>query len=141
VVGDTISYTLMVTNTGSETAQDVTVTDDLPDLVTCQSVSGDNAPAGGCADPLIWQIPILVPSDSATLVIAVTINPGAEGQSIINTAGVTATNVIDPVDPPETCPDGSPPDAETGECEITPGPAPGPEPGGVYLPLILRKSS
>ena len=49
LVGDTLRYTLQVTNTGTYTAFNVIVTDDLPDQVTCRDVWGDNAPAG-CAD-------------------------------------------------------------------------------------------
>ncbi|MCP4995415.1 MAG: DUF11 domain-containing protein, partial [Gammaproteobacteria bacterium] len=107
VVGDEILYTLQVTNTGSYTAYNVTVTDDLPTQVVCQAVSGDNAP--GCADPLIWLIPSLAPTNTvATLYITVTVETGTEGDSITNTASVTSSNVTTPPDPPTpVCPDGS----------------------------------
>jgi uncharacterized repeat protein (TIGR01451 family) len=105
--GDTIRYTLRVTNTGSYTAFDVTLTDNLPNQVTCQSVGGDYAP-GGCADPLIWTIPSLPGSSVATLYITVTINAGTAGQTITNTGGVTGSNVPNPPDPPPAvCLDGS----------------------------------
>ncbi|TEU17321.1 MAG: DUF11 domain-containing protein [Anaerolineales bacterium] len=121
VVSETIRYTLQVTNTGNYTAYNVTVTDDLPDQVTCQAVSGDSAP--GCADPLVWEVSSLAPDDSASLVITVTINPGTEGQTITNTGSVTSSNVFDPPDdPPPICPDGSEPDPVSGECETTPEP-------------------
>ncbi len=121
-VSDTIRYTLQVTNTGTYTAYNVTVTDDLPGQVTCQAVSGDSAPAG-CADPLVWTIPSLAPDDTASLYVDVTVDPGSEGQTITNTASVTGTNVpTPPVDPPPVCPDGSQPNGE-GECEITPVPS------------------
>lgn len=120
--GDRIRYTIQVTNTGSYTAFNVTVTDDLSEYVTCRSVSGDNAPA--CADPLIWVIPALAPNNTvATLFVEVTIDGGSAGQSIANTASVTATNVADPpVDPPAVCPDGSPANPD-GSCDSTPLPA------------------
>jgi uncharacterized repeat protein (TIGR01451 family) len=133
LVGDTIRYTLLVTNTGAYTASDLTVTDDLPDQVTCQAVSGDSPPPG-CADPLVWSIPSLAPDTTARLYVDVTIDRGSEGQSITNTASVVGGNVPDPpVDPPPVCPDGNQP--VDGVCENTPGPASG---GGTYLPIILN---
>ncbi len=104
--GDTIRYTLQVTNTGTYTAFNVIFTDNLPDQVTCQSVTGDSAP--GCADPLIWTIPTLPGSSVATLYITVTIDAGTAGQTITNTGSVTANNVPNPPDPPPAvCPNGS----------------------------------
>ncbi|MDH4138374.1 MAG: DUF11 domain-containing protein, partial [Anaerolineae bacterium] len=133
MVGDEILYTLQVTNIGDYTAYDVTVTDDLPDQVTCQEVSGDSAPAG-CADPLIWSIPSLAPDDIASLYITVTINYGSEGQTITNTASVTGINVpIPPTDPPPVCPDGSTPVG--GVCPTPEAPPVG---SGVFLPIILK---
>jgi uncharacterized repeat protein (TIGR01451 family) len=135
LVGDTIRYTLQVTNTGTHTAHEVIVTDDLPDQVTCQEVWGDSAPAG-CADPLLWNISSLAPDVTASLYIEVTINPGSEGQSIINTASVIGGNVPDPPDDPTpVCPDGNAP--ADGICEFPPEPAPG---VGISLPLILKNS-
>jgi uncharacterized repeat protein (TIGR01451 family) len=123
VVGDEILYTLQVSNTGNYTAYDVKVTDDLPDQVTCQAVSGDSPPSGGCDDPLVWIIPSLVTDTTASLYITVTINEGSEGQSITNTASVTSSNVFDPPDDaPPVCPDGSEPDPVSGECETMPEP-------------------
>ncbi len=135
LVGDTIRYTLHVTNTGTYTAYNVSVIDDLPDQVTCQGVTGDSPPAG-CADPLVWSIPSLAPGVTASLYIDVTINHGTEGQSIINTASVTGGNVPDPPDGvTPVCPDGSEP--VDGICEDSPEPAPG---GAIFLPLIVKNS-
>jgi len=135
MVGDTIRYTLQVENTGAYTAYNVTVTDDLPDQVTCQDVSGDSPPAG-CADPLDWSIVSLAPGVTASLYIDVTINRGTEGQSIINTASVAGGNIPDPPDGiTPVCPDGSVP--VDGICENPPEPAPG---GAIFLPLIRKNS-
>ena len=134
LVGDTISYTLQVANTGSYTAFNVVVTDNLPDQVTCQSVSGDYAPAG-CADPLLWTIATLGAGETASLEIGVTINPGTEGQSIINSASVTASNVPNPPPGPAVCPDGSLPDGD-----ICIDIAPGPSGSFIYLPLIVKST-
>jgi uncharacterized repeat protein (TIGR01451 family) len=119
-VGDTVRYTLLVTNTGSYTAYNVVVTDDLPEQVTCQATSGDGAPA--CADPLIWDIPSLAPDATASLYVDVTVNPGSEGQTIVNTGSVTGGNIpVPPDDPEPVCPDGSQP--IDGVCPTIPGPA------------------
>jgi uncharacterized repeat protein (TIGR01451 family) len=120
-VGDTIRYTLRITNTGLATATNVIVTDDLPSQVTCQSVSGTTNPPAGCADPLIWNIPSLAAGSTALLNIDVTLNPGTEGQTIINTAVVTGDNIPTPPPNPQVCPDGSPPVG--GVCDSKPGPA------------------
>ena len=112
VVGDIVRYILQVINTGSFTALNITVIDDLPDLVTCQDVSGDDAPAT-CTDPIIWTIPSLATSATATLNIDASINPGAEGQTATNTGSISGNNVPDPPDdPPPVCPDGSLPDPD-----------------------------
>jgi uncharacterized repeat protein (TIGR01451 family) len=133
-VGDTVRYTLQVTNTGTYTAYNVAVSDDLPEGVTCQATSGDAAPA--CADPLLWTIPSLAPDATATLYLDVILNPSSEGQSIVNTGSVSAGNVpVPPEDPAPVCPDGSAPDA--GVCSSTPGPAPEEENPKIYLPIIL----
>jgi uncharacterized repeat protein (TIGR01451 family) len=120
VVGDTIRYTLQVTNTGTYTAFNIQVTDNLPAQVTCTDVFGDHDP-GACADPLLWTVPSLAPASTATLFIDVTVNPGTEGQSIVNTAVVSASNVVDPPPGPEVCPDGSAP--IDGQCSTTPDPS------------------
>jgi uncharacterized repeat protein (TIGR01451 family) len=110
-----------VTNTGTYTGYTVTVTDDLPDQVTCQAVSGDSSPFGGCDDPLVWSIPSLAVDATASLYITVTLNNGSEGQTITNTGSVTGTNVPDPPeDPDPVCPDGSLPDPISGECPTMP---------------------
>ena len=91
LVGDVIRYTLTVENTGGYTAYNVSVTDDLPADVTCASL--------GCTDPLTWHIDTLAPGDSQSYSFEVTVNPGTEGQTITNTATVTASNVTPPPDP------------------------------------------
>ena len=135
LVGDAIRYTLQVTNTGLYTAYGVVITDDLPNQVTCTAVSGNSAPPG-CADPLVWSIPSLPTSTTASLFITATVKSGTAGQTITNTGTITGANVF-PVDPPQpVCPDGSNPD-ELGVCAVTPEGGP----GGIFLPIILKNST
>lgn len=134
-VGGNITYTLWVTNAGSEIALDVTVTDDLPDEVDCVSVT-PSPPT--CADPLIWEVGDLAangdPGYTASLMILVEVNDSGAGQSIINTVSVTATNVPIPPTIPPVCPDGSEPDTN-GDCPDNTIPPGG---GGIFLPLITK---
>jgi len=135
VISDTIRYTVQVTNTGTFTAYNVTVTDDLPDQVTCQSVSGGLT----CADPLVWDVGDLEPNNgTATLFIEVMIKPDAAGQSIVNSVSVTATNTVNPIPVSEVCPDGSPPNPD-GSCPNTPGTGEE-EPTDLFLPVILKRN-
>jgi uncharacterized repeat protein (TIGR01451 family) len=120
VISDTVRYTWQVTNTGTYTAFNVTLTDDLPDGLTLQSYSADlGVPSG--ADPILWSILMLAPDGVATMWITTTIDPDQAGQTITNTGSITSSNVPDPPDPPPpVCPDGSLPDPETGECPSPP---------------------
>jgi uncharacterized repeat protein (TIGR01451 family) len=137
IVGDTIRYTLRVTNTGLVPALNVVVTDDLPNQVTCQSISGATNPPAGCADPLTWTIPSLAVGGKATLNINVTLKQSSVGRSVINTASVIGGNVPDPPASSKVCPDGSLPAGTV--CTNKPQlPPPAAEPPTIYLPLIKK---
>ena len=118
LVGDTIRYTLQASNSGTNPAFNVSVTDLLPDGVTfvdmlpaLGSVSGPN--------PVLWSLPLLAPASSETLWITVTIDLDQSGQSITNTGSLTSSNLIDPpLNPPAVCPDGSLPVDNV--CLVTP---------------------
>lgn len=130
-VGGNITYTLTVTNTGSETALNVTVTDDLPNEVDCVSVSPGPLPV--CADPLVWQVGDLAKNGTASLMILVVVNDTGAGKLITNTVSVTATNVPTPPTVPPVCPDSSEPVG--GNCPDNTIPPGG---GGVYLPILNK---
>ena len=88
VVGNTINYTVTVTNSGPSTATGVQVNDLLPSGITFSMSSpsqGTYTPGTG-----IWNIGTLANGANATLGIAATINSGTEGQTITNTATVSA---------------------------------------------------
>ena len=92
-VGDNVTYTLVVTNNGSDTATNVTVNDPLPDgLVPVAS----NATIGSYVDPT-WFIGTLAPGASEELNITATISPDTEGDLISNVATVSATENPTPV--------------------------------------------
>lgn len=92
-----------------------------------------------CVDPLTWNVGDLGPDITAILMITVVILPAGEGQSVVNSASVTATNVLIPSPSPEVCPDGSL--LSEGVCEELVGPLPSPAGNpNVYLPIIIRSS-
>jgi len=91
--GNTVTYTITVTNTGPDDATGVMVTDLLPVGVTYM----DDWPTRGSYDSGTgaWSVGTLVNGASATLRIAVSINTGTAGSIITNTASVTAVEQED----------------------------------------------
>ena len=95
--GDTLSYTVTVTNNGPNPATGVTVTDLLPSDITYLI---DNA--GGYYDSAtgIWNVtnagsPTLAAGASVALVVNATVNASTGGQTIINYAEITASDQLD----------------------------------------------
>jgi uncharacterized repeat protein (TIGR01451 family) len=89
-VGDTVVFTLSVTNNGPSNTTGVQVTDILPSGVTYVSDTsgGDYVPATG-----IWNIGPLNVGSTVSIDITVTANQSGR---IINIASITATDVPDP---------------------------------------------
>ncbi len=89
-VGDTVVFTLSVTNNGPSNTTGVQVTDILPTGVTYVSDTsgGDYVPATG-----IWNIGPLNVGSTVSIDITVTANQSGR---IINIASITATDVPDP---------------------------------------------
>ena len=88
--GDTIVYTLTVSNNGPNDATGVSVNDTLPAGVTYVSDDSAGAYAGG-----VWTIGNLLNAATATLNITVTVDAGTVGTTINNTATVSGAE-IDP---------------------------------------------
>lgn len=84
--GDSFLYTITVKNNGPDTAENVFVTDLLPDQVTLNSVvSSQNNCAG-----LPCNLGTILNGNSATITINVTIKPDAPSGKIVNTANVSS---------------------------------------------------
>ena len=101
--GDTVLFTIVVTNSGGADATGVTITDTLPDGVTYVAGSstlngvavGD--PAG--TNPYTWTVGILPANGgSATLVFDVTIDAAATAGAYSNASYADADNTPDPTD-------------------------------------------
>src|SRR6185436_7806028 len=84
VAGNTLTYTLVVANTGPSNATGVVVTDILPAGVNF--VSATPVQSSG-PNPLVWNLGLLNAGASTTLTVAVTVNSGTSGV-ITNTASV-----------------------------------------------------
>ncbi len=92
--GDTINYTITLSNLGPNTATNVQVTDLLPAGVTFVS---STATQGFYVDATgIWVVASLASPASETLTITATVDPATGGTSILNTASVTASDQADP---------------------------------------------
>ena len=91
--GNTIVYTLSVTNGGLYTATSVTVSDLLPAGLTYVSSAGTGTYASGTG---LWSIPALNSGATVTRTITATVNAGTNGQTITNTASITGSSLGDP---------------------------------------------
>jgi uncharacterized repeat protein (TIGR01451 family) len=90
-LGDTIIYTVTVTNDGPNTATNVEVTDQIPAGLTFVSAT----PSQGSYNQItgVWTVGTLNSGDSATLIIQAIVSSLG---TITNTAEVTASDQLDP---------------------------------------------
>lgn len=91
--GASIAYRVVATNNGPGSPAGVQVTDLLPaGLTFASAVASQGTYSSGTG---IWTIGAL--ATSATLTINATVNSGTNGQTLTNTAAITASSVGDPV--------------------------------------------
>ncbi|MBD2021176.1 DUF11 domain-containing protein [Leptolyngbya sp. FACHB-36] len=97
--GDTVTYTIALTNDGPATATNVTVSDVLPAGLVFVSAT----PSVGTFDSAtgVWTVPSIANGASVTLQIAATLNAGAGASPgsfnpLLNTAEITAADQPDP---------------------------------------------
>ncbi|MCA0296139.1 MAG: DUF11 domain-containing protein [Actinobacteria bacterium] len=88
--GAVVGYTLTVTNTGPATLTGATVSDDLSDVLDDATLG--TLPAGASVDgtTLTWLVPDVAAGATVTLDYAVTVNAGATGATLKNTAAPTS---------------------------------------------------
>jgi len=84
--GDSFLYTITVKNNGPDTAENVFVTDLLPDKVTLNSV----VPSQNNCASLPCNLGTILNGNSATITINVTIKPDAPSGKTVNTANVSS---------------------------------------------------
>jgi uncharacterized repeat protein (TIGR01451 family) len=97
-VGGTFSYQVTVTNTGTATVNNVTITDNVPATLSVTAVSFTKAnPAAGSVNCTVQQnvscnVGSLLAGQSATVTIAVTAGPNS-CPAVSNSASVTADGI------------------------------------------------
>ena len=93
-VGDTVRFTIALSNAGPDLATDVAVTDSLPaglSFVSATASSGSYDSINGR-----WAVSTLAVSDPDTLQILATVDAGTGGFTLTNTAYVSSSNQDDP---------------------------------------------
>ena len=90
--GDTIIYTLTLTNNGPAQATNLSITDLLPAGVTYVSDDGAGAYVSGTG---LWTIGTLNNGATATLNITATVDVGTSGSTITNTITVVSADQTD----------------------------------------------
>ena len=84
--GQGVQFTLEATNFGTNVATNVTVSDVLP---TGLSYVSDNSGGSYNTGSGLWTVGMLLPGDSATLIIGATIDKSTAGSSFTNTASIS----------------------------------------------------
>jgi len=88
-VGDPVTFTITVTNQGTQTGFDIQISDYVPIGLTLSD--GAWSEAGGVAT-MNALIPVLAPGDSIDIPITFTINAGTEGSTLVNVAEISQAN-------------------------------------------------
>jgi len=96
--GDTVSFTVTVTNNGLNNATDVLITDLLSSELTYDS---DDAGAYYDSATGIWNVTtptdtFMLPGSTRTLIVNATVNAGTYGKTVINYAEITGVGQLDP---------------------------------------------
>jgi uncharacterized repeat protein (TIGR01451 family) len=88
IIGQTLTYTITVTNDGPSDAQNVTVSDPLPAGLTFVSASNSGVFSAG---NVTWSLGTLVSGASVQLTLVTTVNMNSFVASITNSVSVTST--------------------------------------------------
>ncbi len=88
--GDSITYTLAVTNDGPAAAHDVQVEDDLPDSLSLVSATPEQGTCNS-SDPIECDLGTIAPNGSVEIEIVASIASDQQGAEIENTACATGT--------------------------------------------------
>ncbi|HVS31202.1 MAG TPA: hypothetical protein VMS98_07080 [Thermoanaerobaculia bacterium] len=92
--GDSVTFTVTVTNVGAAPASAVTISDLLPPGLTF--VSSTPSQGSYVSGTGVWTVGPVAPAGTATLQIVATVNPGTAGSTITNTASLTVSMPADP---------------------------------------------
>jgi len=84
--GNTVTYTITVTNNGPDTATNVVVTDTVPAGTTFVSAN----PSEDSQNPLTWTFSSILSGDNEVILVQTTVDANTTGDVITNTASVDA---------------------------------------------------
>ncbi|MFQ6026935.1 MAG: hypothetical protein ACE5Q6_05395 [Dehalococcoidia bacterium] len=98
--GDTVTYTLVISNDSGNDASGIAVTDTLPTGVTFAALITPSAgtattPTTGAETSVLWEVDSLLASSNASLGIEVSVDSGTAGQTITNTATIVQSDQVD----------------------------------------------
>src|SRR4030042_2655765 len=93
--GDTITYTITMTNSGPDNATNIEVTDILPAGLAYVSNSPSQGSYNGASG--VWAVGSLANGANATLNLMATVDPGTGDTTATNTADITHADQSDPV--------------------------------------------
>ncbi|MDE1467102.1 DUF11 domain-containing protein [Aurantiacibacter sp. D1-12] len=95
-VGDTVTYTITVTNNGGDDATNVSLTDLLPAGLTATVNNGTVSQGSYDSGTGVWTVGSLANGAFATLTIEGTVDAGQEGNTITNTTTAATSDQNDP---------------------------------------------
>lgn len=93
--GSVITYTLTYANAGPSTAEDVVLSDTLPDAFTL--ISADREPDQTDGDVLSWNLGSLAPGEAGVVTLVGRVNTGQPSIQVKNSAGTSVSTLdLDP---------------------------------------------
>ena len=96
--GDTIQYTLTLTNTGKLASAALQVSDPVDKGLEAVAAIDNGGVLDAATSAILWSIPALAPGQAIKLNFQAKVKAGvANGTTIANTATITSTNLIVPV--------------------------------------------
>ncbi len=96
--GDTITYTIVVTNIAGDTSPNIVISDVLPTGLTYGGlVSGSPSEGSYAAGSVgVWSSITLTLNSSATLIFTATVDGGTGGSTLVNSTAISSSDTEDP---------------------------------------------
>ena len=90
-LGESVTFTISVTNLGPDPARHITVSDNMPKGIRLQSISSTNGTCASVSGIPFCNLEGLAAGDSATVTISVIVEEEQNGDALFNTVFVTAS--------------------------------------------------
>ncbi|MCP4363204.1 MAG: DUF11 domain-containing protein, partial [Chloroflexi bacterium] len=97
--GDTITYTIVITNIAGNTSTNIVISDILPTGITYGGLVSSSPSQGTYLNGSIgvWSGITLTLNSTASLVFTATVDGGTGGSTLVNSTGISSTTTEDPV--------------------------------------------